>query len=690
MAALVVGFGMSVTSCSDDDDDKKTPEQQEAEAEDAASKFWNVVGQLTSMENYTEDYKGKTFDATIGEEDAANPLVRIVATNDMATAARRFAYLIDDMSVTENTSSFDWSDPEIGSMHYTKTTSGSSLAEVEVNISALPRLQKIIYKTPAQMGTNASFPGNAYYHFGDIVSRTYKDKDDNYAQKTEYWVCVRPPFGLEGKGDSHWMCISPLPKKNVKEIPTSTGNTYALPTCIGKNEEHMQNFAEMLYAILNPQDWWTNVTSTDKLDIFYDFSHDQDKLKYHNQLFWTQVDKGWQSAHVYELLFGEKTTPASLNDQIKNKGLNLLYSGYSWWKTFSWNLTLYRATYKVNTTDAMKKNMHDRVLQEVKDNCQPYPELNVVNNYTAAHPYLESDFFGKNSGPHYIIRYSSGKDLAGFKPDVYSSLKNGTNGIMDVYNYNMYNYTEYGEKYPPQEPKEAAPVDKPTLGTVIGLDGKYYASKSACQAANTTPAAMVIYVGNEGSVEDGRSYSGLALALDLMVSGSYTYKWIDEDNGSIPSCTSSAGAEDYRKVRDGIMQTEFLAQGCGKNHNHPAAKACINYDKLKDLRKSLNASNWFMASTGQWQTIYQSLGHPFNDEGNTSFDNDGNDPLYAFLKSKGVEDVFVPSTVWTTTEDANGKVVGINVYRYTNPTSMMNYFPSDRNTNRRLMAMFAF
>ena len=99
-AALVFGLGMSVTSCSDDDDNT-SEERKEQEAQQKASHFWDVVGQLVSVDDVTDDYAGKTFEATIGMADPTNATVRIVNTNDMKTAAQRFANLVDDDDINE-------------------------------------------------------------------------------------------------------------------------------------------------------------------------------------------------------------------------------------------------------------------------------------------------------------------------------------------------------------------------------------------------------------------------------------------------------------------------------------------------------------------------------------------------------------------------------------------------------------
>jgi len=110
MAALTVGLSMSVTSCKDDDDNNAGGEPETEEQAATVSKFWSVVGQLVSTDDYTADYADKTFEPVYGIADASNETTRIVETNDMQTAARYFADLItvDDgspVAIDENTQS---------------------------------------------------------------------------------------------------------------------------------------------------------------------------------------------------------------------------------------------------------------------------------------------------------------------------------------------------------------------------------------------------------------------------------------------------------------------------------------------------------------------------------------------------------------------------------------------------------
>ena len=253
LPVLMSALGLFVLSCQKG----LTPEEQQAiqeqEKAEKTEQFWDVVGQLVAASDVTEDYKGKTFEPMIGIADASDSQARIVKSNSAAAAARSFADLVNVYTITEQTPTYIWRNPEVGTLTYTKTDGTSSWAEVKVEIPSIPHLSKIIYRSVEQSGDNGSFSYAAYYRFGDVVKR---NNDDG---KEEYWVCVRPAFGPEGKEDSHWMCVGSLPKENLWSYTASNDVTYVLPTKLDVSKEHMQNFAEMLFAMCYPEEWQTNV-----------------------------------------------------------------------------------------------------------------------------------------------------------------------------------------------------------------------------------------------------------------------------------------------------------------------------------------------------------------------------------------------------------------------------------------------
>ena len=459
LAALVFGLGMSVTSCKDDNDsDGKSEEQKEQEAQEKASKFWDVVAQLVSVDDVTDDYAGKTFEPTIGIADSSDPLTRIVNTNDMKTAAQRFANLVGANDIDENTPSYTWSDPEVGTMTYTRGGTAAEWATVDVDIKAVPHLQKIIYRVGGE-GDNGSFEGRAYYRFGDVVSRqvtvTYNEKKNNDRRGTitEYWICVRPAFGPEGKEDSHWVCVNTVGDKNYKYYKASTGKEYWLPTSLGTDKENMQNFAELLYAICCPSEWFNNVLNFHEdgtlwgfsgLPFFTDFKGKN--LKYHNKHFWKNVQDGWEMNHVVEDALNLPNL-GDFMDKVSIDGIRLLYKGYSWWFTTSWNCELWEAVYTNGTTNA-EKNLHHAVYnEEVERNMKDLTfDVRTMGQTTGNY----KDFFNNDGKYRWVIRHATGKELASNgKFDVQQPIQ----GVTEVYRY----YTQYPGEWTRQPEEEGKP-----------------------------------------------------------------------------------------------------------------------------------------------------------------------------------------------------------------------------------------
>ena len=192
MALLVVGLSLAATSCKDDDNDSENNGSGEPTAEeiaiDNANTFWGVAANLVSPFDVTADYENKTFEPTIGTPLDGNSTVRVVNCGSMASAASRFTS-ITGVEIDENTTTYTYQDDAVGTLTYTKTNDGTSLAKIDVSIKQIPHLQQIVFKTTEQMGTNGTFEGTAYYSFGDVISL-----DDDDGMLKEYWVCVRPPW----------------------------------------------------------------------------------------------------------------------------------------------------------------------------------------------------------------------------------------------------------------------------------------------------------------------------------------------------------------------------------------------------------------------------------------------------------------------------------------------------------------
>ena len=405
MAAVMLVGSMTVTSCKDDDDEEKelTEEQKEEQAAQLTSEyetFWSVVGQLTTVDERPEDWKNATFEPTYGEQDEEYALTRVRVVDNLDEAARLYSYIVNIDALDGETSSHTFENPLVGTLKYTRSTDGKSLAMVDVNIKQMPHLQKIVYKTIDQLGTNTinngSFKGSAYYRFGDVVAKMNGDVK-------EYWICVRPAYSRQGKGNTHWITLSPLQekKKTLFHHPGTNGVEYYLPNNLGDDKENELNFAEMLYAVLNPNKWEENLRASAKLDMFNGFKHTN--IDYENNWFWKRVAEGWKEADVMKKCFGGMTMD-ELRKSINDDGLTLIYDDCSWWTSVSWSPSIYTRIYSGTNLTKMKKKTYSK---NVKLNI----DVDFSEDYRAK--FEKNALFFGDSKPRWCIRHATGEDLGG-------------------------------------------------------------------------------------------------------------------------------------------------------------------------------------------------------------------------------------------------------------------------------------
>ena len=427
---LFLAFGLCFVSC-----EWLDPDYVPADNRTEEDRFWDVVGQLVDVKDINHDYKGKTFTPTIGSPDGSDESVRIVAVNSLAAAVSRYNNLTG-ADIDEDTQAHTFKDNAVGTLTWNKSSDNTCWATVDANIPSVPSLRKIIYRSPEQGDVNGSVGenGSAYYRFGDVIER-FRDDDGT----TEYWICVRPSFGPEGKEKSHWVCVSPLPKENVwpyndgKDTPfvASNGFNYSLPDDLRSDPEWYQDLAEMLFAIMYPTEWSNNITSYSSLNllgnpsglpIFNDWHCN--KINLHNIYFWQNVQKQWKEKGLVQKIFGitydEMAKAINPDPNNPGRGLHFLYDEFSWSTRFSNKPKLYQIHYTHGTKDT-EKNMHKQTKSA------PCSQVVVPNNKTegntnypfdfyalnyARTPYMkEARFFGDDA-PRWTIRYAVGKELS--------------------------------------------------------------------------------------------------------------------------------------------------------------------------------------------------------------------------------------------------------------------------------------
>ena len=449
---------LTITSCSDKElTEEERRQQQEQQADDQfllASDFWHVVGQLSTAEVLPDDWQTKTFEPGIGLPSDKSATTRIVLTNQAEAAAESFENLTG-ADVT-NVNSYTWK-RDFGTLTYEQLHDGTGWAVVEVDIKQMPGLKRIVYCTPEQQGLNANVAGTPYYRFGDVV------KKKNANREWEYWVCVRPCFGPEYKGDSHWMCLGSLPAANIGSYKYKDNREWFWPKSLASNDEHIKNLSEMTYAIMNPEAWQNYYISNQKQSMFHDFSFKN--INYHNQYFWKLVQEAWNEPiaeeggqTVFQLLFHR-----TMSEVKADKQLRFFYGSGSGPGTFTWNICLTTALVTYPSFRLLNTQKHKKSGDQYSFDIREYSRTGRADNST---------YFNENGNNPYIypLRYLRGDKLLGSNPNNYQSM-NGVNDIYDVYVFNKHYKQNVGSQYDMKE-FDSSSLEKRTFsyfqpGTVI-------------------------------------------------------------------------------------------------------------------------------------------------------------------------------------------------------------------------------
>ena len=471
-AVLALCLTFTLAGCKDDKEPSEEEKQQQAEEQadkdmaDAAT-FWSVVGQLTDTP-MPDNWQNATYEPSIGEPDGTNSAVRIVNCADEESAAASASDLLGT-SITTATQSYTYQNDLVGTLTYHKT-GGSSLATVDVSIQQMPGLSQIVYKTPEQIGENASFKGTAYYRFGDVVKKL--NKDGEY----DYWICVRPCLSFVSKTDSHWMTLSKLPSDYLKSQEKTVNNNkfkHQMPKNLANNSDHMQNLAEMVYAMTCPTDWATNLSTNkgyQKLKYFKDLNYEK-YFKYNNEWFFNNVANGWEAhdGDLFQTIFG--LSREDLKAHVQAKGFAMVYGN----ATISSNdITL--TVYKYDGTNLKTKS-------SVKSTGKWDYAAFDINQLMSKH-YIDNEMVVADDGRYWVARYATGETLAkgsdATKFDTYKKMPNCEDVF--VYNRDVEHFDMTEETLKATEPKVAGEHGNQKgyyqLGDIIKYNNRYYVCAS--------------------------------------------------------------------------------------------------------------------------------------------------------------------------------------------------------------------
>jgi hypothetical protein len=203
MAALVVGLGMSVTSCKDDDDkgDNNKIGGESTAVMGLSDDEAVLASLLQSFCDFDAEDAGsgllnKTFVPTIGDvADASQPYVRTIVVGTQEAADNYASMVLTMLGAGNSPVGFSWKNDAIGTVSYTHG-SGNELGVLSLSIKQIPTLTKLRLVKDAE--GNAG-DGEPYYNRGDVV-RYVKDgklylcvSDHKYGEKSR-WISFDATF----------------------------------------------------------------------------------------------------------------------------------------------------------------------------------------------------------------------------------------------------------------------------------------------------------------------------------------------------------------------------------------------------------------------------------------------------------------------------------------------------------------
>jgi len=565
MAALVVGLGMSVTSCKDNDDDnERTPEEiaqdpyeKESEAADA---LYRLVSQLSVCDSLPNNWKTAIFEPKAGKViDSSQPRVRTIAVNNAAEAVARYNSLTGkELPATTITDTYKVEG--VGTLQLNVGGAGA-IATIDVNVQQMPQLQQLRLVSAADMGENGSFWGEPYYSFGDVVM----DEDSCY------WICVRPAYSPNGKEDTHWMSFQ-LTEKNLKTYTKKGCEQQVYPVDLGVQKEKMQYLAQLLAILANPDGYQTEAGLMGEyfngtgLGGLQPAAMPVDSLVKQARL--------WNENKIWEKIMPVGFKPdevQTFKDFFKNASVAFIYEKGS---TSGTNLTIKVVLYPNAKTFYKEAPFYEKEKVDMREIA-----FDVTNSYSTK---------GKRTNDNctvpdaFVVRYKSGYQLSSnwvFSPSATEPIP----GVKTVHRFNdektqlidLGSYTR----------EQARPK------MIMAKDGKFYKNEAACKANNTEPMALVFYVGNDADASG--KYRGLAISY----AKKETIQW-DSCNFIYYLCFKNTTEDQttWNTQKNGIERTKQLYED---DHDHPAAEAAWDFKVEGFNPAKYGYSNWFLPTAGQ-------------------------------------------------------------------------------------------
>ena len=642
-AAMVCGLSLAATSCKDDDkSDNNNGENMEQLESTGGEVSMEDIQLSTLISNFAEvqadellaqsGWQSKTYEATLGLVlDESRPTVRSIEVGTLEAADERAEAMLRELGIDgQSPSGFTFANASVGTVSYQHGggSDANTLAVINLDVRQLPGISQLrMVKTlPANEGTFG------YYGRGDIVRKDGR-----------LWICTRPAtkrgdfayfvsFWTRHRTDNcRWGTYKDMVYLASDEMASETDLISWLHTFVMWEEGY-----EKVIRCLSEK----GITNADDIEQLVPANR-IDRRALINKLHIKPIDlpveplsmPDWIDANKWgdtPKANGRYCAPRSL---LLAKKFRYAINPCEYWVPFiSW------AT--VAEAKEIDESLKSLKSQSAKTNSNHFQyDISTVVDILDNGTKLDNGGADKCqyvlAAVHWKHEYYAGNQWAIFdftkdwndKQDVNNTdvndiclwlscnivsgtLKFKDNGEPNASVQKVWVAREDAKIEEPEEDKnDESKIHKEEvkLYSIIGTNGQFYNNVQDAKDAGTTPMAIVTYLGETKRAERGKAWNGLAMALDKLPK---EYQYTDDDHAKdacVPATFKGAQAD---KDFTGWETTQTLVGGCGKGHDHQAAKACNTYgaDSLNLTARQTEFSSWFLPSYGQWIAAVRALG----------------------------------------------------------------------------------
>ena len=639
MAVLTVGLSLAVTSCKDDDKSDNNGENMEQLESTGGDLTMDEVQLSSLISNFSavqadellaqSGWQQKTYDVDFGMVlDESRPTVRTVEVGTLEEADEEACALLDQLGIDfQSPAGFTFANAQVGTVSYQHGggTDANTLAVINLDVRQLPGISQL--RLVKQMPANA---GDApRYHLGDIIRK----KGDQ-----RLWLCVRQSSDVGGhayfvsfwtdhpKDNCGWGSENDYVYKASKPMASQLTLGYWMALYLMNDDGYTRLTGKLEKKgvkgriddlIPSTQEIRAELIDSLRSGVGYEvYREPLESTEGMERLKWASTTKAngrivaprgrllcdkfrWASGLYHDywvpcLNWIDSNINVAFEEALNGEPSQNEGSHFKWKMSPEWNF-------------AARQMADDPILKKFRVVCTAvYWQHKYYNNNQWAmfdftkdwteHPTKANEYAGKSK---WLTRNITSSELV--ITDTGEALK----GYDEV--WVAVDDQELIENEEDKNDKSKIHKDEVKLYSIIGTNGKFYDNVQAAKDAGTTPMAIVTYLGETKRAERGKEWNGLAMALDKLPK---KYLYTDDDHYEQDCVPVTFKGDQADKDFTGWETTQTLLTGCGKGHDHQAAKVCNAYagDSLNMTDRQSEFSSWFLPSFGQWVATVKALG----------------------------------------------------------------------------------